>query len=53
VVGRSEGLLPIVVNRAGGPEMHRRGSMPPDPGMAVNVVILIEEFRQKLLRMSH
>src|SRR6478672_8874813 len=52
LVGRRQGLLEGVVYRGGGPEMHRRRGMPPDPGMAMNVIVLVKELRQELLRVS-
>ncbi len=48
VVGGGESVLPGLVDRAGGPEMDRGGGVPGDPGMTVDVVVLVEEAGAEL-----
>lgn len=43
VVGGGEGVLPVLIDRVGGKEVHRCRRMPGDPGMAVDVVVFVEE----------
>jgi hypothetical protein len=52
VVGGGESVLPGLVDRAGSPEMDRGGGVPRgvprDPGMTVDVVVLVEEAGAEL-----
>ena len=48
VVGGGEGVLSVLVDRGGGAEVHRRGCVPRDPGMPVDVVVLVEEAGAEL-----
>jgi hypothetical protein len=53
VVGRGQGLPAGVVDRVGSPEMHRRRGMPSDPGMAMNIIVLIEEVYRNCFACSN
>ena len=46
VVGGGEGVLAVLIDRAGRPEVHRCRGVPGDPGMTMNVVVLVEESGQ-------
>jgi hypothetical protein len=48
VIGGGEGVLPGLVDRSGGAEVHRGRGVPGDPGMPVNVVVLVEESGAEL-----
>ena len=48
VVGGGERVLPGLVDRAGGTEVDRGRGVPGDPGMPVNVVVLVEETGAEL-----
>src|SRR5665648_93570 len=42
VVGGGQGVLPVLVDRVGGAEVDRGRGVPRDPGMMVDVVVLVE-----------
>lgn len=48
VVGRRQGVLPVLVDRVGGAEVHRCWGVPGDPGVPVDVVVLVEEAGAEL-----
>src|SRR5680860_746517 len=48
VVGGGQGVLPVLVDRVGGAEVDRGRGVPRDPGMAVDVVVLVEEAGTEL-----
>jgi len=48
VVGGGEGVLPVLVDRVGGAEVHRRGGVPSDARVPVDVVVLVEEAGAEL-----
>src|SRR5665647_3845673 len=48
VVGGGQGVLPVLVERVGGAEVDRGRGVPRDPGMMVDVVVLVEEAGAEL-----
>ena len=48
VVGGGEGVLPGLVDRAGGSEVDGGRGVPRDPGMPMDVVVLVEEAGAEL-----
>ena len=48
LVGRGQRVLPVLVDRVGGAEVDRGWSVPGDPGVPVDVVVLVEEARTEL-----
>jgi len=52
VVGGGEGVLPVLVDRVGGAEVDRGRGVPGDPGMPVDVVVLVEEAGAELAGVS-
>src|SRR5680860_1390492 len=52
VVGGGEGVLSVLVDRVGGAEVDRGRGVPRDPGMMVDVVVLVEEAGAELAGVS-
>lgn len=52
VAGGGEGVLPVLVDGAGGAEVDRRSTVPSDPGVPVDVVVLVEEAGAELAGLS-
>jgi hypothetical protein len=48
VVGGGEGVLAVLVDGVGGAEVDRCGCVPGDPGVSVDVVVLLEKSGAEL-----
>ena len=52
VVGGGEGVLPVLIDGVGGAEVDRGWGVPSDPGVPVDVVVLVEEAGAELAGLS-